>query len=83
MGALVGGLILGFIDSFHTHSFSISYSADAWRAFLTVENAFNAKPDLVHDDAFVGDTINNMPIGVYPSEAVIGRTVILSLRANF
>ena len=74
---------IAFIGSFHTHSFSVSYDAESWRAFLTLENAFNNKPELIHDDAFVGNTINNMPIGVYPAEAIMGRAVILSIRTGF
>ncbi len=80
-----GGLAddeVAFIGSFNTHSFSVSYEADNWRAFLTIENAFNAKPDLIHDDAFVGDTINNMPVGVYPAEAIMGRSLILSVSTS-
>ncbi len=80
-----GGLAddeVAFIDAFDTHSFSFSYEADSWRAFLTIENAFDAKPDLIHDDAFVGNTINNMPLGVYPAEAIMGRSVILSFSTS-
>jgi iron complex outermembrane recepter protein len=68
------------ISSFHTHSFSVSYQGDTWRAFLTVENAFDAEPDLVDDVAFNGNSINNLPLGVYPSEAIMGRTVIFSVQ---
>ena len=32
------------IGSFVSHSFSLAYNAEAWRAFLTVENAFDAIP---------------------------------------
>jgi iron complex outermembrane receptor protein len=73
---------VNFIGSFNTHSFSVSYEAENWRAFLTIENAFDAEPELIHSDAFVANTINNMPIGVYPAEAIFGRTVILSLRTS-
>jgi iron complex outermembrane receptor protein len=71
------------IGDFVTHSFSVSYAADAWHAFLTVENAFGAEPDIIHDDAFVGNTINNLPIGVYPAEAIMGRSVIFNVGASF
>ena len=71
---------VAFIGSFVTHSFSVSYNAEKWRLFLTVENAFDAEPDLIDEDAFVGNSINNMPIGVYPSEAIMGRGVILSFQ---
>ena len=66
-----------------SHAFSVSYSADSWSAFLTVENAFDEIPELIHDDAFVGNSINNMPIGVYPSDAIMGRAVIFSVTAGF
>lgn len=33
------------ISSFHTHSFSVAYAGDTWRAFLSLENAFDAQPD--------------------------------------
>ena len=71
---------VAFIGSFVTHSFSLSYDAEKWRVFLTLENAFNAEPDLIDSDAFVGDNTNNMPLGVYPSEAIMGRSLILSFR---
>lgn len=74
---------VNFIGSFNTHSFSLSYDAETWRAFLTIENAFDAEPELIHDDAFVGNTINNMPIGVYPAEAIMGQTWILSVSTAF
>ena len=80
-----GGLAddeVAFIGSFDTHSFSFSYAADTWRAFLTIENAFDAEPDLIHDLAFVGNSINNMPLGVYPAEAIMGRSVILSFSTS-
>jgi len=70
---------VAFIGSFISHSFSIAYTKDRWSAFLTIENAFDEKPDLIHDDAFVGNTINNMPLGVYPAEAIMGRAVIFSV----
>ena len=73
---------LAFIGSFQTHSFSLSYEAEKWRAFLTVENAFDAKPDLIDSDAFVDSNTNNMPLGVYPAEAITGRTVILSFSTS-
>lgn len=68
------------IPSFHTHSFSLAYEGDSWRAFLTLENAFDAEPDLIDDVAFGGNSINNMPLGVYPAEAIMGRSIILSVR---
>lgn len=68
------------ISSYHTHSFSLAYEAETWRAFLTVENAFDAEPDLVDDVAFSQNSINNLPLGVYPSEAIMGRAVIFSVR---
>ncbi len=71
------------IGSFVSHSFSLAYNADAWRAYLTVENAFDATPDLIDADAFIGNTINNMPVGVYPADAIMGRAVILSLSTSF
>ena len=71
-----------WISSFHTHSFSVSYNQDSWRAFLTLENAFNAEPDIIDDLAFFENSINNMPVGVYPAEAIMGRTLILSVRKN-
>jgi iron complex outermembrane receptor protein len=69
---------VAYIGSFITHSFSLAYDADSWRVFLTLENAFDAEPDLIDSDAFVGNNTNNMPLGVYPSEAIMGRSVILS-----
>lgn len=71
-----------WISSFHTHSFSLSYEAETWRAFLTVENAFDAAPDLIDEAAFGGNSINNLPLGVYPTEAIMGRTVIFSVRKS-
>jgi outer membrane receptor protein involved in Fe transport len=71
------------IGSFVSHSFSLAYNAEAWRAFLTVENAFDAIPDLIDADAFIGNTVNNMPLGVYPAEAIMGRAVILSVSTSF
>lgn len=68
------------IPSFHTHSFSVSYEGDSWRAFLTLENAFDAEPDLIDDVAFGSNSINNLPLGVYPTEAIMGRTIIFSVR---
>jgi len=65
------------ISSFHTHGFSVSYTGDTWEAFITVENGFDAEPDLIDDIAFEGNSINNLPLGVYPNEAIMGRTVIL------
>jgi len=76
-----GGLAddeVAFIGDFSSHSFSLSYTRDNWSAFLTIENAFDEQPDLIHDDAFTGNTINNMPLGVYPAEAIMGRAVIVS-----
>ncbi|MGI9200390.1 MAG: TonB-dependent receptor plug domain-containing protein [Woeseiaceae bacterium] len=76
-----GGLAdneVAFIGDFSSHSFSLSYTRDSWSAFLTIENAFDEQPDLIHDDAFVGNTINNMPLGVYPAEAIMGRAVVVS-----
>ena len=70
------------ISSFHTHSLSVSYNQDSWRAFLTLENAFNAKPDIIDDRAFLGNPTNNLPLGVYPAEAIMGRTLVLSVRKN-
>jgi hypothetical protein len=71
------------IGSYVSHSFSVAYTADAWRAFLTVENAFDATPDLIDSDAFIGNNINNMPVGIYPAEAIMGRAVNLSLSTAF
>lgn len=71
------------IGSYVSHSFSVAYTADAWRAYLTVENAFDATPDLIDSDAFIGNNINNMPIGVYPAEAIMGRAFIVSLSTAF
>jgi iron complex outermembrane receptor protein len=68
------------IGSFHTHSFSVAYEGESWRAYLTLENAFDAEPDLIDDVAFGGNSINNLPLGVYPTEAIMGRTIILSVR---
>lgn len=68
------------IGSFNTHSFSVSYDAESWRAFLTVENAFDAEPDLIDDIAYDGDSINNLPLGAYQTDAIMGRTVIFSVR---
>lgn len=68
------------IPSFHTHSFSVSYEGESWRAFLTLENAFDAEPDLIDDVAFGGNSINNLPLGVYPAEAIMGRAIIFSVR---
>ena len=74
---------VNYIGDFDTHSVSLSYEAETWGAFLTVENAFDSEPDLIHSEAFVGNSINNMPLGVYPASAVMGRAVILSLRTTF
>lgn len=74
---------VGFIGSYDVHSFSLSYDAESWRAFLTIRNAFDAEPELIHSEAFVGNTINNMPLGVYPSSAIMGRSIILSIRSSF
>jgi iron complex outermembrane receptor protein len=74
---------VAFIGDFMSHAFSVSYNADSWGAFLTIENAFDEIPDLIHDDAFVGNSINNMPIGVYPSDAIMGRAIIFSVTAGF
>jgi predicted secreted protein len=74
---------VAFIGDFMSHAFSISYNADRWGAFLTVENAFDETPELIDQDAFVGNTINNMPLGVYPSDAVMGRAIIFSVTAGF
>jgi len=74
---------IAFIGSFQSHSFSVAYDAESWSAFLTVENAFDEKPELIHDDAFLGNSINNMPIGVYPAEAIMGRAVIFSISTTF
>ncbi|HEY5655766.1 MAG TPA: hypothetical protein VIS04_08005, partial [Woeseiaceae bacterium] len=71
------------LGSFNTHSFSLSYDAETWRVFLTLENAFDAEPDLVHSEAFMGNSVNNMPIGVYPAEAIMGRTWIVSISTSF
>ncbi len=71
------------IGSFVSHSFSLAYNAEAWRAFLTMENAFDAIPDLIDADAFIGNSVNNMPLGVYPAEAIMGRAVILSVSTSF
>ncbi len=74
---------VAFVGSFVSHSFSVAYNAESWRAFLTMENAFDATPDLIDGDAFVGNSINSMPIGVYPADAIMGRAVILSLSTSF
>ena len=69
-----------WIGDFNSHSLSVSYDAERWRVFLTVENLLDEEPDLIDDDAQIGDTTNNLPLGVYPSEALIGRAVLLSVR---
>ncbi len=74
---------VAFIGSYLSHSFSLAYNADNWRAFLTVENAFDEAPDLIDDDAFLGNSVNNMPLGVYPADAIMGRAVILSVSTWF
>ena len=72
-----------YIGSFDVHAFSLSYNRDTWRAFVTLENAFNAKPEALDDDFLTGQsTINGLRPGIYPSEMIMGRTLVLSVRKH-
>lgn len=69
------------IGKFHTHSLGIVYRGDDWRVNFTVENVLDADPELRDNDQFANT--NNVPLGVYPSEALFGRTFVFGISKTF